>query len=131
MYRQKNLIPHIHEYKLSNFWTLQQKKSFSPTFFICRPFLFVGLFQLMRNKIVSNCCHEPPKKGRTQFIVKSNWKEQWKRVKGFSPRYIEYYKVVHYHVFWKSKQIICLPEGWVRWKTVSKSKQIYFIPQMV
>ena len=30
------------------------------------------------------------------------------------PRYIEYYKVAHHLVFLKSKQIICLLEGWVR-----------------
>ena len=46
-------------------------------------------------------------------------------------RYIEYYKVAYYCVFWKSKQIISLLEEWARWKTVSKCKQISFIPQMV
>jgi hypothetical protein len=29
------------------------------------------------------------------------------------------------------KQIICSLEGWIRYKTVSKCKQMYFIPQMV
>jgi hypothetical protein len=33
--------------------------------------------------------------------------------------------------FPKSKQIICLLEGWIRKKTVNKCKQMYFIPQMV
>ncbi len=31
--------------------------------------------------------------------------------------------------FWKSKQIICLLEGWIRQKTGSKCKQMYFIPE--
>ncbi len=33
--------------------------------------------------------------------------------------------------FWKSKQMICLLEGWIRQKTRIKCKQMYFIPQMV
>ncbi len=33
--------------------------------------------------------------------------------------------------FPKSKQIICLLEGWIRYKTVNKCKQMYFIPQTV
>ncbi len=31
--------------------------------------------------------------------------------------------------FWKSKQKICLLEGWIRQKTGSKCKQMYFIPE--
>ncbi len=33
--------------------------------------------------------------------------------------------------FPKSKQIICLLEGWIRQKTIKKCKQMYFIPQMI
>ncbi len=33
--------------------------------------------------------------------------------------------------FQKSKQIICLLDGWIRQKTVSKCKQMYFITQTV
>ncbi len=31
--------------------------------------------------------------------------------------------------FWKSKQMICLLEGWIRQITGSKWKQMYFIPE--
>ncbi len=31
--------------------------------------------------------------------------------------------------FWKSKEMDCLLEGWIRKKTGSKCKQMYFIPE--
>ena len=43
------------------------------------------------------------------FIFRDEWKGSF-----FNSRYIEYYKVTHYCVFWKSKQIMCFMEGWVR-----------------
>ena len=59
------------------------------------------------------------------FFCNVIWKDLQKA------RYIEYYKVAHYCVFLKSKQVICLLEGWVRQKTVYKCKHTYFIPQLV
>ena len=52
------------------------------------------------------------------------------KAKNGESMYIEYYEVAHYLVFWKSKQIICLLEGWARQKTASKCNQISFITQM-
>jgi hypothetical protein len=48
------------------------------TLLICWP------SEIIWNKIVSICCHEAPKKGRTQFIVKSIEKNNGKEWKGFS-----------------------------------------------
>jgi hypothetical protein len=60
------------------------------------------------------------------------WRERGQQAKDMGKHKVNrILEVSQYFVFWNQNKLFCLLEGWIRYKTVSKCKQMYFIPQMV